>query len=167
MKWERSDITLASQSMGNYEIHNSDSRIREPLWPILFNYFKIHMTMLFLSRQKKIIDFDNVFPKEILKWGLILDKTWTTESILPAKSFLLLLSKCVLIICVTEMFYCHKTVYFQYKYHKGNIKVLVLFLTFGICSQRTGILAFPASGGYFMLTCFVSFISSYLWTGEN
>lgn len=87
-------IILTSHSMGSYEIHTSDNRIRESLWSIPLNYFKIHINILFLCRHKRILEFDNVFPKEILKLNLASDRTmWNNFKQLHSLSWVLNFSR--------------------------------------------------------------------------
>lgn len=86
---------------------------------------------------------------------------WT---ILSMKTLLLLLSKRVLIICVTVMFFFHTTVYFQYKYHKGNMKLCVLFLCLVFVDNLCTGFSCPWLVG---ILCWVALSLLHLWTREN
>lgn len=128
--------------MGSYKIHTSDSRIREPLWSIPFNYSNIHITILFLSRQKEIQDFDNMFPKEILKWGSGSDKTWITE---PKLFYLWNPFFCFYqnVCSLSGLPRCFSSI--KLCISNTNIIKETKVFVFGICWQRTGVLAVPAS----------------------
>jgi len=78
------------------------------------------------------------------------------------KSFLLLLPKSVLIICVTEMCFVHTTVYFQYKYHKGSVKVWCCFYVWYLLTKNWFSCLYLV-----VILCQLALPDLYLWTREN
>lgn len=126
----------------------------ESLWSVPFDYSTVHITV---SSRQVILEFDKVFPKEILQWVLTSVKTmWTTESKLfclwnPFFCFYQnVCSLSVLLRCFSSIQLCISNTVSQWKCKSMHCFYILYLLTKNWCFGFSCLF-----GSYFMPTSFL------------